>query len=129
MVFSIIKSNIFAMTFHRVLFLSDERTLIKCNIYYIIFQVLELLADVRRILEKRLRTRRDADSDGRRAQLKEVVKCLLHLLNEEHLGQNDTITQLRDLTVTKRKMKADDRWELPIKYEISETMSKYKLDN
>ena len=84
---------------------------------------------MRRILEKRLRNRRDADSDGRRAQLVDVAKCLLHLLNEEHPGREGTITQLRDLTVNKRKMKADDRWELPIKYEISETMSKYKLYN
>jgi len=53
----------------------------------------------------------------------EVLRCLLQILN-----RHEQCPDAEEAAVTKRNMQAEDLWELPIRYEMSENISKfYKL--
>ena len=82
--------------------------------------MLELLTQLRRLLEARQRHKRAADSRGTSTQMAEVFRCLLQILN-----RHEQCPDAQEAAVTKRNMQAEDLWELPIRYEMSENISKY----
>ncbi|KAK2171135.1 hypothetical protein NP493_1099g00004 [Ridgeia piscesae] len=83
-------------------------------------EVLELLSQLRRLLEARQRHKRAADSRGTNTPMAEVLRCLLQILN-----RHEQCPDAEEAAITKRNMQAEDLWELPIRYEMSENISKF----